>query len=183
MLKQPFRWYLAALLVMVGGALLAAQDYPGGFDWQYTVASALMSQKHNPRGSFWFAISLSLSLLLLWPYVSSLQHGLSRSRLAIAALRLGLVCGILLGMERFLIHDLSHWLYKGHEALALLSFIGLYIGILGFLSLGLLQHPRYRVYVLLGTTLLIAIRDRKSTRLNSSHTDISRMPSSACKNK
>ena len=30
-----------------------------------------------------------------------------------------------------------------------------------------------------GASSMVAIRDRKSTRLNSSHTDISRMPSSA----
>lgn len=160
--SQGLQWYLAALSVMIIGLLLAAHRYPGGFDWAYSVASALMSQKHNPAGSYWFAAGLSLSMLLLWPYVSALQRALSDSPSrvispAINAIRLGLICGILLGIERLLIYDLSHWLYKSHEVLALLCFAGLYFGILLLLFLAMLRHKRYLIPVLLVVSPLLAI--------------------------
>lgn len=136
--KRALYWYVASLLVISFGSIMAAQYYPGGFDWFYTVASALASQKHNPTGSFWFAGSLSLSMLLLWLYVSSIKTRLSEmlpsSGFAISAIRFGLVCGFLLGAERLLIRDLSYWINNAHEILALLTLLGLYIGILGLLS-------------------------------------------------
>lgn len=156
-MNQPFPRYLASLLIMFVGLLLAAHHYPGGFDWPYTVASALMSQKHNPTGSFWFSASLSLSMLLLWPYVSSLKLGLSNAKVFIYIIRTGLVFGMLVGAERLLIHDLSHWFYKAHEALALLSFFGLYLGILGLLIQTLLQQRDSRLPVLLAAIPLVAI--------------------------
>ncbi len=64
------------MLVLASGSMIAAWHYPGGFDWLYTVASALGSQKDNPTGSMWFAGGLSLSMILLWPYVSALKKGL-----------------------------------------------------------------------------------------------------------
>ena len=128
-------WYLASLLVMSLGSILAAQHYPGGFDWLYTVASALASQKHNPSGSVWFAGSLSVAMVLLWPYVTALKKDLSPSlpatRFAIYVMRLGLICGALLGLEKLLIRDLSAWVYKAHEILGLFTFLGFYFGILG----------------------------------------------------
>lgn len=156
-MKQPFLGFLASLLIMFIGLLLAAHHFPGGFDWPYTVVSALMSQKHNPDGSFWFSASLSLSMLLLWPYVSSLKHGLSNAKVFINVIRIGLVCGMLVGAERLLIHDLSHLFYKSHEALALLSFFGFYFGILGLLILTLLQQRHFRLPVMLAAILLVAI--------------------------
>jgi len=164
-LNQPFVWYLAALLVMTIGFLLAAHHFPGGFDWPYTVASALMSQKHNPIGSFWFAISMSLTMLLLWPYGSSLQQGLfsnspRTTRRLITVLRIGLISGMVLGMERLFIVDVSHLLYKGHEYIALMTFFGLYVGIIGLLIRTLLQPSRYRRIGLLVVILLFAVSFR-----------------------
>ena len=49
-------WYLASAIVLTAGFLMAARYYPGGFDWAYTVVSALASQKHNPEGSAWFSV-------------------------------------------------------------------------------------------------------------------------------
>ncbi len=130
-------WYLASLLVISFGSIMAAQYYPGGFDWFYTVASALASQKHNPIGSVWFAGSLSLSMLLLWLYVSSIKINLSAilpsAGFSITAIRIGLAGGFLLGVERLLIYDLSHWIYNAHEILALFTLLGLYVGVLGLL--------------------------------------------------
>jgi hypothetical protein len=153
---------LASLLVLSCGLILAARHYPGGFDWPYTVVSALASQKHNPTGSIWFAGALSLSMLLLWPYVSSLKKDLCPSlsvaaKFAIGALRFGMVCGALVGLERLLIHHLSDWVYKAHEILALLVFFGMYFGVLGLLILVMLRQKLYVVPVLLVASPLLAI--------------------------
>lgn len=159
--KRALWWYVSSLLVMCFGSIMAAQYYPGGFDWFYTVASALASQKHNPTGSVWFAGSLSLSMLLLWLYVSSIKTGLSAilpsAGFAITAIRIGLICGFLLGAERLLIHDLSHWIYKAHESLALFTLLGLYVGILGLL-LQFMHHKKSNIFpVLLIVSPLVAI--------------------------
>ena len=135
--KRALWWYVASLLVICFGFFMAAKYYPGGFDWFYTVASALASQKHNPIGSAWFAASLSLSMLLLWLYMSSIKTSLSAllpsAGFAITAIRFGLVCGFLLGAERLLIYDLSHRIDMAHEGLALFTLLGLYVGVLGLL--------------------------------------------------
>lgn len=155
-------WYLASLLVLASGALLAAEHYPGGFDWLYTVASALASQKHNPDGSIWFAAGLFLAMLLLWPYVAALNKrqypaSSTTSIFGITALRTGLICGALLGLEKLLIKDLSNWVYKAHEILALLTFIGLYFGILTLLIQAMLRHKVFVLPLLLVVGPLIAI--------------------------
>lgn len=159
--KKAFGWYLLSLLVMCCGTIIAAKYYPGGFDWVYTVVSALASQKHNPAGSSWFAGSLSMAMVLIWPYVSALQSSLSSTmpaaRFAIGALRTGLVCGALLGAEKLFIHDLSKLVYKAHEILALLAFSGLYIGILALLVQAMLRRRMYTVHVILVAGPLVAI--------------------------
>ena len=142
---------------MCCGSLLAARHYPGGFDWQYTVASALASHKHNPTGSIWFASSLILSMLGLWHYISLIKQGLSNStvgitRFALGAMRIGLLSSIFLGVERLLILDLSNWFYKAHEGLALLAFFGMYFGILGLLT----QVRWRRQYSLLPAFLIVS---------------------------
>lgn len=140
---------------------MGARHYPGGFDWPYTVVSALASQKHNPTGSIWFASGLILSMVLLWPYVSSLRKGLFPSLPAaiftISTLRFGMVCGALVGAERLLIHDLSDWVYKAHEILALLAFLGLYFGVLGLLVQVMLRQRIYALPVFLIMSPLLAI--------------------------
>lgn len=159
--KRGLCWHVASLLTLCVGSYMAAQTYPGGFDWFYTVASALASQKHNPGGSVWFAASLSVSMLLLWLYVSSIKTSLRAflpaAGFAITAIRIGLVCGFLLGVERLLIHDLSHLFYKAHESIALLTMLCLYIGVLGLL-LQLIHYKKSNLFpVLLIVSPLVAI--------------------------
>jgi hypothetical protein len=60
-------------------------------------------------------------------------------------LRLGAVCGALVGIEKLLFRDISSWLDKSHELVALVTFLALYVGVLGLL-LPLMR--RNRVYVL-----------------------------------
>lgn len=157
-------WYLAALLLWWGGAFLAARSYPAGFDWQYTVMSALASRKHNPAGYMWFAAGLSLSMLLLWPYVTALGQRLramlapgAGPGLALTAFRIGIVCAALLGVERLTIYDLSRLLYKGHEVIALFAFLGLYGGVFGLLVQLARRQQAFVVPVLLVASPLLAI--------------------------
>ncbi|UCB54611.1 MAG: hypothetical protein JSW45_11830 [Thiotrichales bacterium] len=147
---------------MVAGAIVAARHYPGGFDWLYTVASALASEKHNPAGSTWFAGSLLLAMVLLWPYVSAAKHNRSLRLSAtensgFIALRTGLICGALLGLEKLLIRDLSSLVYKAHEILALLTFMGLYFGVLALLVQSMLRQKVYALPLLLVVAPLVAI--------------------------
>jgi len=148
--------------VLSSGSFLAAKQYPGGFDWHYTVASSLASQKHNPGGSIWFAGALCLAMILLWPYVSALKKARlpalpATAKLAIAALRTGLVCGALLGLEKLIIRDLSNWVYKAHEILGLLAFSGLYLGILVLLVQAMLREKIFTLPSLLVASPLLAI--------------------------
>ncbi|WP_455220885.1 hypothetical protein [Kaarinaea lacus] len=160
--KPSFWWFLVSILVLGCGLFLAARQYPGGFDWVYTVVSALASQKHNPEGSIWFAGSFGLSMALLWPYVTFLKKNLCpflppKAEIAISVLRIGLVCGMLLGLERLLIHDLSAWVYKAHELLGLLAFMGFYLGLLGLLIQVMLRQRIYALPVLFVASPLVAI--------------------------
>jgi hypothetical protein len=160
--QKVFLWFVASLLVLCSGSFLAALHYPGGYDWVYTVASALASQKHNPAGSFWFACALVVAMALLWPYVSALKQARhptfpAAEKFAIAALRTGLICGALLGLERLLIHNLSDWVYKAHEFLGLLTFLGLYSGILALLVLAMHRQRIYAFPVLMIASPLLAI--------------------------
>lgn len=154
--------YASALLTMLAGLLLSANAYPNGFDWVFTVASALASQKHNPDGSVWFALGMSLSMLLLWLYVSALRRHLSTQlsspqRLGWFALRVGIVSGFLLGTERLLIYDLSKWLYKSHEFIALFTLAGFYIGVISLLTHLARHQRRYLLHVLLVLSPIFAI--------------------------
>src|SRR5210317_1845106 len=74
--KRAFSCYLVALLFFYMGFYFAARQFPGGFDWVYTVASALASQKHNPVVSVWFSSGLSLSMFMLWPFILQIKKGL-----------------------------------------------------------------------------------------------------------
>lgn len=155
-------WYLAALLVLAGGIGVAAWHYPGGYDWLYTVATALASRKKNPDGGAWVAGALWVSMMLLWPCVSELkarrQGSLTwASTVSITALRAALVGFALVGIEGLVIRDLTRLIYKGHELIALVAFLSAYLGVLGLLVQAMLQQKLYMVPVLLVASPLVAI--------------------------
>lgn len=158
---RGFLWYLAALLIFVLGMVSSAAFYPGGYDWPYTVVSDLASHKHNPIGSGWFAASLSLSMLLLWPYISVLkrrQADLRRAtRYGFFNLRLGIGFGVMVGVERLLFYDISTSLEKSHEIISLFTFVSWYAGILGLMVQQMLLHRRYLLPLLLMVLPLVAI--------------------------
>jgi len=155
-------WYLVSLLVLCVGVMAAARHYPGGYDWSYTVATALASRKKNPTGGVWIAGALSLSMVMLWPCVSALKQRLHPSatratHLGIGALRFALVCFALVGVEGLLIRDLASWVYKGHEILVLAAFLAAYIGVLGLLVHVMHRQRLYVVPALLVASPLLAI--------------------------
>jgi hypothetical protein len=131
-LRRAWIGYGAALAVFAAGVALAAAAYPGGFDWQYTVMSRLASRRHNPDGSLWFSIGLAVSMLLLWPVMERIRPRApgAGSATAAIALRAGLVFAALVGLERTVFVHLSGVVDKSHEALALLAFLSLYVGLL-----------------------------------------------------
>ncbi len=138
--------YLLATSLLTAGVGLAAARFPGGFDWAYTVMSALASAKHNPEGGAWFAGALALALGLLWPAAQRVRHevltrGVTPGR-GHLALRIGLLGGILVGLERLLIFHASSHLPKAHEVLAVLTFLSLYGGLFALFRERLRLHPQ-----------------------------------------
>jgi len=159
---RAYGWYLASVSVLILGFWLSARTYPGGFDWRYRVASALASHLDNPAGSDWSAIGLGLAMLLMWPYVSAARKRMEAgattwTRVAFRVLRFGLAFGMLVGLERLLIRDLSTDVPKGHEILALLAFFGLDIGVFMLLAQAIVRRRLYAVPALLILLPLIAV--------------------------
>jgi len=136
----------AATLVLVGGVSAAAMHFPGGYDWIYMVVSKLGSRSHNPTGALWLSGSLLIAVCLLWPVTTLLAKGGSgpsgSPRFAVAALRIGLLGGGLLALEGAFALELSRLARKGHEVVALLTFLGLYTGVLGLYVTRLRQRLR-----------------------------------------
>lgn len=132
---SAFICYLAATLVLAVGVVVAFSRYPGGYDWVYTVVSRLASPTRNPDGGHWVTGSLLLAVLLFWPATYHLARahtaGGRRPRLPITALRVGLAGAALLAVEGLLGLDFSRPFRKGHEALAIVTFLGFYGGVLG----------------------------------------------------
>jgi hypothetical protein len=127
--------YLFASAVLAAGAGVAAVRFPGSFDWTYTVISALASRKHNPDGAGWFAGAIAIAMPCLCPLVAALVRdgtaGRSIPRWIAGALWIGVATGTLVGVERLVFWHFSTVVKKGHELLALISFLSFYVGIVG----------------------------------------------------
>jgi hypothetical protein len=148
------RWAAAALIVAAGIAV-AMVRFPGGYDWAYTVISRLASRSHNPHGGLWLSASLVAALLVVWPATTYLLRAAAASRGgrgAVTALRVGVAGGVLLGVEGLLQLDFSGVLRKGHELLALVTFVGLYAGVLGLYTQRIRADARF-----LGPALLVLL--------------------------
>ncbi len=153
--------YGLAVLAAIAGAALAARRYPGGFDWQYTVMSDLASRKHNPAGGSWFAAGLGLCAALLWPAVASIRQSAAplrgAARIAFVALRIGLLFTVISALERIAFVHISDRIHKLHELLALLGFVGLYVGMNAFCIAALRRRDRSRWLHLAVMIVLFAI--------------------------
>lgn len=125
--------YALALAAFVAGVVISARAYPEQpYDWRYVVMSALASRKHNPEGGWWFAVAVGVAMLALWPVVAYLRNALTGARYwPFAAIRVAILCGVLMGIEWIVFEHLSDLVHKAHELLALGVFVGLYVGVLG----------------------------------------------------
>jgi hypothetical protein len=131
------------------GVAAAAWSYPGGFDWAYTVISRLASERRNPDGALWLSGGFLVGMVLLIPVTGYLARtGIrpgSPAPRSVLLLRLGMAAGVLLGLEGLLRLDLSILHRKGHEAVALIAFLGFYGGVLG-LHLHRVRHQGESVW-------------------------------------
>lgn len=139
----------AAMASLATGIWTGAARFPGGFDWQYQVISSLASREDNPAGYAVFCIGLALCFLLLLPLPGYFHARLVRTapglaRASATALRVGLVGSIAIGVERLAILDLGEHIHKGHEAIALVAFLGLFCGVAGFWLAAVKLHRRAR---------------------------------------
>jgi hypothetical protein len=153
--KRTLLHFALASAAAVGGVVAAAAQFPGGFDWVYMVISKLGSRTQNPAGGVWLSVALIASVLLLWPVSRVLASASSpgdRPRVAAAVLRLGLVGGVVLGVEGLFGLELSRLGRKAHEIVALLTFLGLYGGVLG-----LFIHRAQRSAAFLVPALLVLL--------------------------
>jgi hypothetical protein len=155
--RRALAYYLAAACTLAAGTATAVAYYPGRFDWVYTVISRLASRTHNPAGGTWLAAALLTAMLLLWPVTGYLRRTLPEARRAIIALRTGLIGGTLLGMEGLLQLELSALHRKGHEILALLTFAGLYGGMLGIYGRMVRQQTTFLIPALVVVIPLLAV--------------------------
>jgi hypothetical protein len=150
----------AASSLILGGAVAAAR-FPGGFDWTYTVVSHLASTSRNPDGGRWVSGSLLMAVAFLWPVTHHLHRKFARTaprpRASIAALRIGLIGGALLALEGLVGLDLSRLGRKGHEAVAVATFLGFYGGVLGLYFHRIRQAASFLVPALLVILPLCAV--------------------------
>jgi hypothetical protein len=124
--------FALAVVTFWFGVVMAAHYFPTQpYDWMYRVVSELASRKHNPVGGHWFSIALGLSMLALWPVSTCLRDSVGDRRWPITALRAGILFGVAVGVERLVFVRFSSLVNNGHEAFAVITFAGLYTGLLG----------------------------------------------------
>ena len=128
--------YGLSIATIAAGVALGTRARSEPFDWTHTVISALASRKHNPEGSFWFSGALVIAFAFLWPVtnmVRAARGGIGNTaRWSAVLLRVGLACGMLVGVERIVFFHFSDLVHKGHEYVALAAFVAIYAGVLTF---------------------------------------------------
>jgi hypothetical protein len=159
--RRALGWYMLATAILSIGIPAAAVRYPGSFNWAYTVISALASRKHNPDGAAWFAAGIAGAMACLWPVVTRLTRDGAAPRWVKGALRIGVVCGVVVGIERLAFYHFSDVVRKGHELVALVSFLGFYPGVLGLYAHRMKTRPGFRWPALVVVVPLLAVGARE----------------------
>ena len=93
-------------------------------------------------------------------------------KITMGALVIGVIIGLIIALIKYLAED-----SRGMKPLAKLC--DLYVTVIRGVPVTVLLLIFYYLIMVTCTDGVLVATDRKSTRLNSSHTDISRMPSSA----
>ena len=157
---------LAGLLAFWAGLWMAAERYPGGYDWRYITISRLGYADRNPDGYRWAWGGLIVCALggLCWSTVlirDWRRDGTGPRPVGIYALALGYVC--MVGCAS--LPGGFPLLPRGHDVLAVMAFFGICIGIVQLTfdvteprlrrrARGL--HPRSRLYAGLLAGLALA---------------------------
>jgi hypothetical protein len=156
--RRALRWYALATAILAVGVPAAAVRYPGSFDWAYTVISALASRKHNPDGAAWFAGAIAGAMACLWPVVTQLTRDGAAPRWVQGALRTGVVCGVFVGLERLVFY---HLVRKGHELVALVSFLAFYPAVLGLYAHRVRQRRGFLLPAVIAVVPLLGVGVRE----------------------
>jgi len=134
------------LLAFWAGMVVAAAEYPGGYDWQYTTISSLVYAERNASGFLAARAGMVLcGLLGLYWTARFLPRGTARNappRAAVAALQFGYTC--LFACAVLPEHLLR--IPRAHDALALAAFLGLCCGttLMTFAAVRRAAQPRPR---------------------------------------
>lgn len=153
--------FSVAITLVVLGIVTAFARFPGGYDWAYTVISKLASTRQNPDGARWLAGSLLVAVAFLWPVARYLAHAFSPEgvlpRVSVTAFKVGLGGAALLGIEGTFVLEFSRHVDKSHEAVALVTFLGFYGGVLGLFTHRIRQASVHLPVALLVVLPLVAI--------------------------
>ncbi len=120
------------LLAFWAGLWMAARKYPAEYDWRYMTISGLLYPDRNPDGYRWAWAGVMLCALggLSWTtgMLRDSRSGSAGGRaVGIWALGLGYLCMLSCAwLPRWF-----PWVPRGHDLLALLSFVGIALGIVG----------------------------------------------------
>lgn len=133
-----------SFLSIFGTLIIAAQDFPGDYDWKRQVISHLISPRYNPDGFILPSIGMALSAIFSLPVAGYISQ-----RLRDVSPRLSHWVGVGLGVGIFLVVTVTlpfntpsmpesvHWV---HEALARTGAVGVVGGMILCSVIGLLDR-------------------------------------------
>lgn len=153
--------FSVAATAAAAGIVYAFARFPGGYDWAYTVISKLASVRQNPDGARWLAGSLLVAVAFLWPVARYFGRTYGREgalpRAAVVTLKVGLVGAALLGLEGTFVLEYSRRVDNAHEAVALVTFLGFYGGVLGLFAHRIRSGVRHALPALSVVLPLVAV--------------------------
>jgi hypothetical protein len=132
---------LLGLLAYWAGLLVAARNYPGGYDWPYTTISSLVYAERNPNGFLWARSGMVLCGMFGLYWTARLSQGSKRRPAPQAAGVWILGCGYLCMACCALLPE--HSPSRAHDALALAAFLSLCVGTVPGSFTALYQSTRH----------------------------------------